>query len=173
MSKDPVYIGIGSNIAPEENIPRALELLAGRATLLAVSTLYRTPPLERPGQEAYVNGACAIRTTQEPRPLKFDTLRGIEEAMGRARTADKYAPRPIDLDIALYGGTVLDEEDLRIPDPDIRDRAFLAVPLWELAPDATLPDTGETLQSVVRSMADTGMEPMTAYTAGLRQRLGL
>lgn len=145
MAKALVYIGIGSNIEPERNIPRALDLLARKTDLVAVSPFYRSAALNRPEQPPFLNGACCVATTLSPRALKTDVLRAIEATLGRVRCEDKYAARSIDLDILLYGKEVCDEENLKIPDPDIRTRPFVAVPLLALSPDAVLPDTGERL----------------------------
>lgn len=148
MTASDVYIAVGSNIDPEEKIPVAARLLALSVDLVAVSTFYWSAPLDRPEQPRFINGVLQIRTALEPRPLKFELLRSIEARLGRVRGPDRYAPRTIDLDIALYYDRVIDEEGLRVPDPDIGTRPFLAVPLLELAPDLVLPDTGERLASV-------------------------
>lgn len=167
---ETAYIGIGSNVEPEVNIPRALELLAERARLRAISTFYRTAALDRPGQPDFLNGACRIETDLDPRRLKFETLRDIEARLGRRRTADKYGPCTIDLDVLLYGRRVCDEPDLRIPDPDIRARPFVAAPLLELAPDAVLPDTGEPLAGIEAARALDRLTPDLEFTREVRQR---
>jgi len=142
-----VYLSIGSNIEPEKNIPKALELMVGTddLELLRISTFYITSPLGRPDQLPYRNGAVKLRFAHQLQQLKFDILRPIEEGLGRERTCDTYAPRPIDLDILLFDTIVQDTDELKIPDPDIRTRAFVAIPLVELAPNLVLPDTGELL----------------------------
>lgn len=136
------FVGVGSNIEPRRNIQAALVRLARRVRVTGVSTFYRTPALDRPDQPAFLNGVWRIETDLAPRALKLDVLRGIERSLGRVRTADRYAPRTIDLDLLLYGDLTVDEPDLRIPDPDIRKRPFIVVPLLELAPDLVMPDTG-------------------------------
>jgi len=171
-SKVIAYIGIGSNVDPIENIPRAIEILARETDILAVSTFYRTEALGRPGQPEFLNGVCRIATSLEPRPLKFGVLRSIERALGRVRSEDKYAPRPIDLDILLYGEAILEEDDLRIPDPEIRTRPFVAVPLLELAPDAALPDTGERIADLSAAQKRDTLRADCVFTRGIRKRLG-
>lgn len=168
-----VYVSIGSNIEPERHIPMALTRLARRVRLDGISTFYRSAPLGRPEQPPYLNGVCRLFTDLSPRALKFNCLRPLEEELGRVRTQDEFAARPIDLDIALFGDLTVKESDLEIPDPDIRDRAFLAVPLWELAPEAILPDTGETLAAVVQSFGDVNLTPVVDFTRELRARLPL
>ncbi|MGQ9648805.1 MAG: 2-amino-4-hydroxy-6-hydroxymethyldihydropteridine diphosphokinase [Phycisphaerae bacterium] len=173
MSDQPVdaFIAVGSNIGPEQNVANALTLLQQQARVLASSTFYWTPPLSRPDQPRFLNGVWRIRTDLSPGSLKFDVLRGIESKLGRARTADKYAPRPIDLDIVLYGRLVLSEPDLQIPDPDIRRRPFIAVPLLELAPDLTMPDTGEPIASLVDQQTAMHLEAAQDVTQRLWQAI--
>ena len=163
------YISVGSNIEPEKNIPEALEKLKRYVRVNAVSTFYRTIPIGRPEQSAFMNGVWQIDALQTARELKFGVLRRIEAELGRVRTEDKYAARTIDLDIALYGDVVINEPDLRIPDPDIRQRPFIAIPLLELAPLLVLPDTGELLSSLDIVKATRDMEPVYDFTEILRE----
>jgi len=166
-----VLVAVGSNIAPERNVPAALDMLAHQARLTGVSTFYRTAPLDRPEQPPFLNGVVRIETHQPARALKFQVLRAIERRLGRVRTEDAFAPRTIDLDIALYGHAVIDEPDLRVPDPDIRERPFLAIPLLELEPDLVLPDTGEELASLVQPEWASTMRPDESLTENLRANL--
>jgi len=165
------FVAVGFNVAPEETIPEALGQLRNRAQVIACSTFYRTPPLNRPEQPMFVNGVWEIETDWLPRALKFDLLRPIEARLGRVRSKDKYAPRPIDLDILLYGAWVVGEEDLRIPDPDLYSRAFLAWALYELAPDRILPDSGRKLRCLARSMPKEGMTAAEDITRLLKERI--
>ena len=152
---------------------RALAELSRRARVLGVSTIYRTPPLGRPDQPSFYNGVCQIQCIMSPRDLKFEVLRKIEADLGRVRGADKWAPRPIDLDILLCGDAVVEEGDLVIPDRDLCSRPFLAIPLLELAPDLVVPAGGGPLRSLVKQLDPSGMEPLVDYTRELRQVLGL
>lgn len=165
------YISVGSNIEPERNIPEALEKLKKYVRVNAISTFYRTIPVGRPEQSAFINGVWQINAEQTARELKFHVLRQIEAELGRVRTEDKYAARTIDLDIALYGDMVIDDPDLRIPDPDIRRRPFIAVPLLELAPRLVLPDTEESLSSLDIVKATGVLEPVYDFTESLRERI--
>ncbi len=169
MPEHVVYIGVGSNIAPETNIVAALERLKSYATITGVSTIYRTPALLRPEQPPYLNGVIRVRTTLDARPLKFEVLRGIETALGRIRTDDAYAARPIDLDILLFDALIVVEDDLRIPDPDIRERAFLSAGLRELDPGLVLPDTGERVAGLACLVEAERLLRADAFTACLRQ----
>jgi len=167
------YVGVGSNIEPEHHIPEALERLARHVELRGISTFYQTPPLGRPEQEPFLNGVVKIRTALEPQALKFTVLRGIEAELGRVRTDDRYAPRCIDLDVLLYGDRVVAREGIEIPDPDIRRRAFIAVPLLELAPSLVLPDTGESLAALPVAEPAAAMRPVPEFTQLLRARFAL
>lgn len=163
------YIGVGSNIAPEQNIVLAIDLLKQRVAVTGCSTFYRTAPLDRPDQPVFLNGVWQIETTLTAQVLKSDVLRSIEAELGRKRTEDKYAARPIDLDVLLYGDRVIDEPDLKIPDPDIRTRSFISVPLLELDPQLVLPDTRETLASLVNPGDEAAMKADREFTQRLRE----
>ena len=165
------FIAVGSNIEPLRNVPAALEMLLEHVRVTAVSTMYRTAPLGRPEQAPFVNGVWRIETALDARELKFTVLRGIEARLGRVRTEDAYAARPIDLDIALFGEAVIDEPDLVVPDPDITLRAFLAVPVVELAPDLRLPGTEGRLADEPMCRDTGGLEALPDLTEQLRERI--
>ncbi len=171
MALETAYIAFGANLDPEKNIEAALNQLATAVRVYAISTVVRTPAVARPEQPDYLNGVVAIETAAFPRALKFSVLRGIEQALGRVRSAVKDAPRPIDLDLLLYGRRCVAEEGLVLPDPDIRRRAFVAGPLLELAPDLTLPDTGEALRAIVDEKEVQALCPEMALTQRLRTNL--
>jgi dihydroneopterin aldolase/2-amino-4-hydroxy-6-hydroxymethyldihydropteridine diphosphokinase len=143
-----VFLSMGSNIEPEKNILEAVKLLAEHVRILGASTVYLTEPLRRRAQPKYYNCVLKIETEMAPRKLKLDVLRDIEEQLGRKRTEDKYAPRTIDIDIIVYGGLRLSTRDLVIPDPEIRKREFLAIPLCEIEPELILPTTGRTIKEI-------------------------
>jgi 2-amino-4-hydroxy-6-hydroxymethyldihydropteridine diphosphokinase len=165
------FIAVGSNIEPERNVLLALELLMRRVRVVAASTFYRTEPLGRPEQASFVNGAWEVRAERDARELKFGVLRPIEAELGRVRTADRYAARPIDLDIAVYGDLLIREPDLMVPDPDILERPFLAIPVLELAPEIRLPGTEMALKDFPVARGTAGLEPAAELTELLRERL--
>lgn len=171
MTAPEIYIAVGSNIDPEENVPASVRLLALSVDIVAVSTFYWTAPLDRPEQARFLNGVVQITTNLEPRPLKFDVLRPIEARLGRVRGSDRHAARTIDLDVALWDDRVIDEEGLRIPDPDVRTRSFIAVPLLELAPDLVLPDTGERLASLPAATASARLVEAAGIKKLLEERI--
>lgn len=163
-----IFIGIGSNIEPAANVRAALHALASEARLHDISTVYLTEALGAAHQPPYYNCVAEIGTEASPREVKFGMLRGIEERLGRRRTADKYAPRPIDLDLIVYGDLVLDEGDLRLPDPDILQRPFLAIPLRELAPELVLAGYDLRIGEVAARQSPQGMQPLEDFTRLLR-----
>lgn len=166
-----VYIAIGSNIAPEENIPKALRMLARQVCITGVSTFYRTPAVDSLGSPDFINGVIQVRTEIPPRELKFGVLRPIESALGRRRSSDRNTARTIDLDILLYGDAVVREADLVIPDPDLAGRAFLAVPVLELDSDAAMPGANTRLDEEAGNMDTASMEPLPEFTERLRQEI--
>ena len=168
-----VYLGAGSNMDPRRNIPAALVRLSEYVTIRAASTFYESEALQRPDQPNFLNGVIRATTCLDPRTLKFDVIRRIEAALGRVRTEDAYAARPIDLDILLYDALIIDKVGLRIPDPDIRTRVFWTVPLLELDPGLILPDTGEPIAALECLTEAVRLKPAEAFTQALKERLAL
>ena len=138
-----VYLGIGSNISPEVNVPRAIALLRKYVEVEAISTIWESPPAEGSGPN-FLNAAVLIRTDLDEADLRSRILRRIESQLGRIRTADQNAPRTIDLDILIYDGQVRDDQ--------IWLRAFLALPLSELIPDLIHPTEGDSLGEIAERL---------------------
>lgn len=163
----PVFITLGSNLSPERNLPWAAGLLDDQAGVKAASSVYRSTPLGPDGepldQPAYLNAAVLVEVREDVPPdvFRYRVLRAIEASMGRERGADRYAARPIDLDIALYGSLILDDAEtgLVLPDPEIYTRAHVALPLADLAPEFPHPVTGERLGEIAaRFVGAAGIE---------------
>ncbi|MEA3403390.1 MAG: 2-amino-4-hydroxy-6-hydroxymethyldihydropteridine diphosphokinase [Armatimonadota bacterium] len=167
-----VFVAIGSNIDPERNVREAVRALAREVQVVGTSTIYAIAPLRRPEQPTFYNAVAEIETDIPPRKLKFKVLRRIEAQLGRVRTEDRWAARTIDLDIAVYDDLVISDEDLHIPDPEIAERPFLAVPLAELAPDLALPGIERTLSEIAAAFGDRDMRPLPEYTQSLREETG-
>ena len=130
------YVGIGSNVdGPEERVKRAAAVLdrLPKTRLSKLSPLYLNPPMGPAEQPHYVNAVAALRTELEPRAL-LDLLHEIEAANGRIRQ-QHWGPRTLDLDLLLHGDVVSDDPDLILPHPGLADRAFVLVPLADIAPD--------------------------------------
>ena len=164
-----VFIGAGSNIKPDKYLTEALKLLRAKVSLTGVSTFYWTEPINHKQEPLFCNGVFRIGTTLDPKTLKYTVLRKIETSLGRIRGEDKHAPRTIDLDILLYDNKVIREKDIIIPDPDITKRNFIAIPLFELAPDLILPDTGKSLKDVVFNMKIPKLKTASAITDQLKK----
>ncbi len=134
------YVGLGANLGePRGQLQEALARLsaAEEVEVLKVSGFYRNPPLGPPGQPWYVNAVAQVRTRLEPEAL-LRVLQLIETALGRVRGV-RWGPRLIDLDLLLYNGEVLAGPELVLPHPEMHRRAFVLVPLAEIAPAAWHP----------------------------------
>jgi 2-amino-4-hydroxy-6-hydroxymethyldihydropteridine diphosphokinase len=134
---------------------RALGLLPPQVRVEAVSPLYESPPQPPAPPPSYYNAAARITTSLEPEAL-LRHLKQIERRLGREDRA-RWAPRPIDLDIALYNDLVLDTDTMTIPHPRIAERAFVLQPLLDLDPDLTHPVTGEGLQKLLTAVGLGGL----------------
>ena len=136
------YIGIGANLGDARAaVADALLRLAATdgVTLLAASSVYRTAPIDSSGPD-YLNAVASIDTTLAA-PALLAALHAIEQAHGRERPY-RNAPRTLDLDILLYGDAVIDLPALHVPHPRMLARAFVLVPLLEIAPDVVVPGHG-------------------------------
>lgn len=136
-------IALGSNLDnPEQQVRIALCALAGLplTRLIAASSLYRSAPVGYHDQPDFVNAVAVIKTGLAARAL-LEHLIVIERSSGRVREFPN-APRTLDLDIVLYGESVVSEPGLIIPHPRMHERAFVVVPLVEIAPRARVPGRG-------------------------------
>ncbi len=161
-----VFVGVGSNVAPELHVPRAVARLDEAVGVRRVSTFYSTPPLGRPDDPPFVNGVVELRDTLAAAPLK-SLLERIESDEGRRRGSDRFAPRPIDLDLLLHGDAVSAVPPL--PHPDATARRFVAVPLLELEPELTLPGSGARLSAIVETLPPWPMQPAVPLTRSLKK----
>jgi 2-amino-4-hydroxy-6-hydroxymethyldihydropteridine diphosphokinase len=125
------FISVGSNIDPLQNVTAALIALLKKEHVVSSSTFYRTRPIGGESQPKFVNGVWQIRTALAPRQIKDYLLQPIEQSLGRQRTADKFTPRTIDLDLVLYNDLVVNEAGLMLPHPDLV-RPFVHAPVREL-----------------------------------------
>jgi 2-amino-4-hydroxy-6-hydroxymethyldihydropteridine diphosphokinase len=131
------YVGLGSNLQqPRIQVSEALTELAllPETHLTARSSLYRTQPLGPDGQPDYINAVAAITTGLSAQAL-LEALQALENRHGRVRTDVRWGPRTLDLDLLLYGNTKIDTPGLQVPHPRMTERAFVLVPLAEIAPD--------------------------------------
>lgn len=134
-----VYLSLGSNIRPEQNIPKALELLSAELKLIQVSSAWCTEPVGTAGPN-FVNLAVHASTAMDCANLKTHVLQSIELQLGRIRSADKFAPRTIDIDIILFDDDLIED--------DLADTAYLVLPLAELIPSYIPPGGKQTLEKM-------------------------
>ncbi|MDY0927367.1 2-amino-4-hydroxy-6-hydroxymethyldihydropteridine diphosphokinase [Pantoea trifolii] len=145
-----VYLALGSNLAdPLHQVDAALAALDAipHTTRIATSSLYRTPPYGPPDQPDYLNAVVELETTLEADALLDHTQR-IELEHGRVRKAERWGPRTLDLDIMLFGNETISKPRLTVPHYDMHNRAFMLVPLLEIAPQLTLPN-GQALSAIL------------------------
>ncbi len=141
-----VYLSIGSNIEPEANLPKAIELLAQYGRVQAVSQAWESQAVGSSGPN-FLNASVELLTDIGPSELKERLARPIEEALGRVRTEDKNAARPIDVDVMM-----VDDEAYNI---DRWDNAFVLLPIAELLPEVEHPVTHEKLRSAAERARET------------------
>lgn len=139
------FVGLGANLGDAAATVRAaLSALGGLedTRLERASRLYRTPAWGRRDQPDFINAVACLRTGVSARAL-LDGLLSIERAAGRARIdGERWGPRILDLDLLLYGDARIDQPGLQVPHPHLHERAFVLVPLLEIAPDVAVPGLG-------------------------------
>ncbi|WP_394703984.1 2-amino-4-hydroxy-6-hydroxymethyldihydropteridine diphosphokinase [uncultured Cohaesibacter sp.] len=151
-----VYISLGGNIGdPAITIEDALSTLSSQkgVRVMSRSPYYITPPWGKTDQAEFINACALIKTTLPARELLAVCL-AVEKSMGRVR-GDHWGPRIIDIDLLTYGDHVIDEDNLKIPHPYINERAFVLVPLRDLAPDFSL--NGQSIDSMLENLDVTGI----------------
>jgi len=150
------YIGIGANLGDARaNVLDAFARLGKLpgAKLEAVSSLYRTAPIDSSGDD-YINAVARVNTSL-PAQAMLEALFDIEQAHGRERPYFN-APRTLDLDLLLYGDEVISTPTLTVPHPRMHQRAFVLMPLLELAPEVVLPGLGRAADFAA-AVADQGI----------------
>jgi 2-amino-4-hydroxy-6-hydroxymethyldihydropteridine diphosphokinase len=149
------YLGLGSNLGDRQaNLKRALEFLSQRLRVEKVSSVYDSEPVGNMEQPHFLNLACRVNTTLPPEGL-LALAKGIEAKLGRAGSSG--APRPIDIDILFYSDQVVNTPELVIPHPRLVERAFVLVPLVEIAPDLVHPVIGKTVKELSEAKESQGV----------------
>ena len=143
-----VYLGLGTNIGDRQaNLARALRLLSERLKVEEVSSVYETEPVGYADQPKFLNAVCSVKTNIGPLQL-LSLVKGIEASMGR-EASFRNGPRIIDIDIILYNRMSMIDPELTIPHPRMKERAFVLIPLLEIAPaDLPHPFTRERLEEL-------------------------
>ncbi|MDI9639109.1 2-amino-4-hydroxy-6-hydroxymethyldihydropteridine diphosphokinase [Geitlerinema splendidum] len=163
-----VAIALGSNLGDSLTILTdaiaRLKQMPG-VILQRQSSWYHTPPVGPP-QPSYINGCAVLEVAWSPVEL-LERLLDLEAQFGRVRL-EKHGPRTLDLDILLVDDLILDLPQLQVPHPRMRERAFVLVPLAEIAPNWTDPVTGRAIAHLREAVDCTGVTPLTLYDPGLR-----
>ena len=145
------YLGLGSNMGDRRiNLERALQLLSQKIRLVLVSPIYDTAPVGNIRQERFLNLVCEAATTLKPIDL-LALVKKIERNMGRP-PGPANSPRPIDIDILFYGKQIINTPELIIPHPRLPERAFVLIPLADIAPDYVHPSTGKSINQILKAM---------------------
>ncbi len=154
------YIALGSNLAdPLSQVRAALQALDDipQSRRIATSSFYRTPPYGPPDQPDYLNAAIALETELSAEQLLDHTQR-IELEQGRERKDERWGPRTLDLDIMLFGRQEIATPRLTVPHYDMHNRAFMLMPLREIAPDCQYPD-GRSISTLLSGLEISGINP--------------
>lgn len=163
------YVGLGSNLGNRAAFLRgalaALDAEPG-VRLMGVSPIYETDPVGVTDQPPFLNQVAELETVLTPDAL-LTRLLAIERAFGRERRV-RWGPRTLDLDLLLYGDARIATERLCVPHPRMTERAFVLVPLADMAPDLVIPGTGRCVRDWVRLVGTKGVrrwKPIASETA--------
>ena len=147
------YLGLGSNMGDrQENLERALDFLSQRLRLQKVSSIYDTEPVGDVNQPRFLNMVCRVYTSLTPTAL-LTVGKAIESKMGRV-SGKLNAPRPIDIDILFYGDQIIETPELVIPHLRLMERAFVLVPLAQIAPDLVHPVSNKTVKDLLKGLRE-------------------
>jgi 2-amino-4-hydroxy-6-hydroxymethyldihydropteridine diphosphokinase len=153
------YIALGSNLGDsKQQLLDAIEKLSSlpNSRVLARSRLYRTPPWGNVEQPAFLNAVIVLETPLPPHDL-LDALLEIEREAGRLRNGERWGPRTLDLDLLHVAGQAVNDARLTLPHPHISQRAFVLLPLNDLAPDLEIPGQGR-VSDLLRAVDTQGCE---------------
>jgi GTP cyclohydrolase-4 len=146
------YLCLGSNLGQREaNLHQALVLLSPKVTLDDVSSIYETEPVGYKEQPMFLNLVCRITTNLPPKEL-LSLAKDIEKRMGRVPGEQMNSPRPIDIDILFYDNETMETQNLTIPHPRLKDRAFVLIPLAEIAPELVHPKLSKSISQLANDI---------------------
>ncbi len=168
-----VYLGLGANVGePRRQLAGAVRSLRAHPLIrvLAVSSLYRSAAAGNERQPDFTNAVVAIETDLGARAL-LDWLKMLEQRAGR-RPGPRHGPRPLDLDVLVYGNQSLSAPGLQVPHPRLTERTFVLAPLAEIAPRARVPGTGRTAAELAAALPPGKIWRLTEGAAWLRSVRG-
>ena len=155
----PTFLALGTNLGDREaNFQKAIESLPPKVRVINKSSVYATPPWGYADQPEFLNQVIEIDTALQPLPL-LHLLKSVEKDMGREETF-RNGPRLIDLDILFYGAEIVEGEVITIPHPRLHERAFVLVPLNEIAPDFIHPVLHQTVHDLLAQVDAEGVRKL-------------
>lgn len=155
-NSEVIYLALGTNLGNRvRNLAEARDRLRDLVAISRVSHIYETPPWGVINQPAFLNQVIEAQTDIEPEEL-LKSVKLVENVMGRVPSV-RFGPRLIDIDILLYGCLEFNSSDLILPHPRMLERAFVLVPLAELAPDLTLPNGSLSIRELLDLLDQTGI----------------
>lgn len=166
MTMEIAYIALGTNIEPREAyLTGALEKITEHEEIKMnnISSIYETDPVGYTDQADFLNMIIEVETTLSPMDL-LAYCQGIENRLGRERDI-RFGPRTIDLDILLYGEETVSTDELTVPHPRMHERAFVLVPLAELAPSYSIPKVGERVEDLLEKLPEADKKGVRDWSA--------
>lgn len=146
------YLCLGSNLGDRgENLNQALSLLSQEINLENVSSIYETEPVGYKDQPSFLNLVCRVTTNLNPWEL-LHLAKTVETTMGRTPSKQANSPRIIDIDILFYNNNIIKTQDLTIPHPRLAERAFVLIPLAEIAPELIHPELGKSITKLASNI---------------------
>ena len=152
-----VYLSLGTNLGNRElNLKAVRNALPPEVNIMDSSPVYQTEPWGYLDQPDFLNQVLAVETSLSPDDL-LDYVKGIEKKIGRTPSI-RFGPRIVDIDILFYGDRIIAEENIEIPHPRLKERAFVLIPLADLAPDLIYPGTNYSISDLLLNVDLTGVD---------------
>ena len=147
-------LSLGSNLDNRKlNIENCIKLLkdSRNINVVSVSSMYETSPMYNLNQESFINCVIEIETSLNPLQL-IEQTQSIEKKIGKERVLERNQPRKIDIDILTYNDEIVDRENLKIPHPEIGERKFVLIPLFEIKGNISIPGYSEKIEDLIKNL---------------------